>query len=322
MKTLFTAIVLVLCTVLEPAQAQQQAPKLPRVGFLSPLGPSSVALGEFRQGLADLGYVDGKNIIIEPRFAGGQYDRLPALAAELVNLKVDVIALLGAVTGRAAKKATTTIPIVFAIVVDPVGDDVVKSLQRPGENITGVTSFDPQQPRKQLELLKEVVPSLKRVAILADQGLSEPWLTAYEEQARALGLQPQRLLVAEPNPDLEGIFAAIRQAHTDAVLMLQEPVVVAHSKEIAELAAKERLPTMFPQSQGSSGGLIAYGTSVGDALRREAVYVDKILKGAKPGELSVETVTRYELLLNLKTARDIGATIPPEVIKRADRVIQ
>ncbi|MGF6851197.1 ABC transporter substrate-binding protein [Paraburkholderia sp. CI3] len=210
----------------------------------------------------------------------------------------------------------------FAIVVDPVGDDVVKSMQRPGENITGVTSFDPQQPRKQLELLKEVVPSLRRVAILADHGLSEPWLTAHEEQARALGLQPQRLLIAEPNPDLEGVFAAIRQAHADAVLMLQEPVVVAHSKEIAELAAKDRLPTMFPQSLGGSGALIAYGTSVGDALRREAMYVDKILKGAKPGELPVETVTRYELILNLKTARDIGATIPAELIKRADKMIQ
>jgi len=195
-------------------------------------------------------------------------------------------------------------------------------LERPGGNLTGVTSFDPQQATKQLQLLKEVIPGLKRVAVLGDQGVSEALMKAAEEQARALGLQPQRFRLAGPSPDLEGVFAAMRQQHADALLVLEEPVLGVHANKIAELAAGDRLPTMFAPSRVAAGGLIAYGTSQVAAIRRMTAYVDKVLKGAKPGELAVETVTRYELTVNLKTAREIDVTIPPEVLKRADRVIQ
>ena len=321
MRTMFTIVVLALGVMFAPAEAQQAA-KMPRVGFLTPLDRSAPHFEAFRQGLAGLGYVEGNNIIVDPRFAEGQYERLPDLVAELVRLKVDVIAVTGAVTARAAKKAVTDIPIVFAVVVDPVADDVVASLERPGGNVTGLTSFDPQQARKQLELLMETIPSLKLVALLGDQGVSEALMKASEEQARALGLQSQRLRVAGPNPDLEGAFAAIKQERADAVLILEEPILGVHSKRIAELAAKDRLPTMFAPSRAGAGGLIAYGTSQVEGIRRMAAYVDKVLKGVRPGELPVETVARYELIVNLKTAREIGITIPPEVLKRADRVIQ
>ena len=185
-----------------------------------------------------------------------------------------------------------------------------------------MTSFDPQQAKKQLQLLKEAIRGLKRVAILGDQGVSEALMKASEGQAKEVGLQTQRFRVAAPNPDLEGAFAAMRREHADALLVLEEPVLGVHAKRIAELAARDRLPTMFAPSRVGAGGLITYGTSQVEAIRRMAAYVDKVLKGAKPGELSVETVTRYELIMNLKAAQEIGVTIPPEVLKRADRVIQ
>jgi len=300
-----------------PSEAQQAA-KVPRVGFLNPLDRSAPHFEAFRQGLADLGYVEGCNIAIEPRFAEGQYERFPDLLAELVRLKVDIIA----VTARAAKKAVKDIPIVFAVVVDPVADNVVPNLERPGGNLSGTTSFDPQQAKKQLELLKEAIPGLRRVALLGDQGVSEALIKASEAQAQAMGLQTLRLRVAAPNPDLEGAFAAFRQEHADALLILEEPVVGVHAKRIAELAARDRLPTIFAPSRVGAGGLLAYGTSQVESIHRMAVYVDKVLKGANPGELSVESVTPYELIVDLKTARDIGVTTPPEVLKRADRVIQ
>jgi len=235
---------------------------------------------------------------------------------------VDVIVVTGAVTARAAKKLVTGIPVVFSVVVDPVADNLVPSLERPGGNLTGVTSFDPQQARKQLELLKEAIPGVRRVAILGDQGVSEALMKASEAQAREVGLQTQRLRLAGPSPDLEAAFTTIRQEHADALLILEEPVLGVHAKRIAELAARDRLPTLFAPSRVAAGGLIAYGTSQVAAIRRMAAYVDKVLKGAKPGELSVETVARYELIVNLNTARAIGVKIPPELLKRADRVIQ
>ena len=316
-----TVVSLALAAFLAPSQPQQPA-KIPRVGFLAPQGRSLPLFDAFQHGLAELGYIEGRNVIIESRFAEGQPERLPDLVAELVRLKVDVLVVTGAVTARAAKKAVTDIPIVFSIVVDPVADNVVASLERPGGNISGVTSFDPLQARKQLELLKEVIPGLKRVAILGDQGVSEALIKAGEAQAVEVGLQTQRFRVAAPNPDLEGAFAAMKQEHADALLVLEEPLLGVHAKRIAELAARDRLPTMFAPSRVAAGGLIAYGTSQVEAIRRMTAYVDKVLKGAKPGELPVETVTRYELTVNLKTAREIGVTIPPEVLKRADRVIE
>ncbi len=321
MRATFMVVILALCAVLAPAEAQQTA-KIARVGFLAPQGRSLPLFDAFRKGLAELGYVEGQNIVIEPRFAEGHYERFPEIFAELVGLKVDVLVVTGAVTARAAKKTVTDIPIVFAVVVDPVADNVVPSLGHPGGNLTGVTSFDPHQATKQLELLGEVIPGLKRVAILGDQGVSEALIKASEEQARALGLQPQRLRLAGPSPDLEGAFAAIKQEHADAVLVLEEPVLGVYATKIAELAAKDHIPTMFPPSRVAAGGLIAYGTSQVEAIRHMTAYLDKILKGAKPGDLPVEAVTRYELFVNLKTAKEIGVTIPPEVLKRASQVIQ
>jgi len=306
----------------ESGKIAQQAVKIARVGFLTTLDRSSPTAEAFRQGLANLDYLENENIIIEPRFAEGQYERFPELTAELVRLKVDVIALLGAVTARAVKKTVTDIPIVFAIVVDPVADNVVTSMEHPGGNITGVTTFDPQQPRKQLELLKEAIPGVKRVALLGDQGISEALMKANEEQARIMGLQTQQLRIAGPTPDIEGAFAAIKRERADVLLVLEEPVVVLYAKRIAELAANYRLPTMFSPLRADAGGLLAYGTSVNEGMRRMAAYVDKVLKGAKPGDLAVERVTCYELIVNLRTAREIGVAIPPDVLKRADRVIQ
>ena len=320
MKALFI-LLMALGAVLVPAEAQQAADTA-RIGFLAPQGRSLPLFDAFRQGLAEVGYVEGRNVVIESRFAEGQYDRFPELFAELLRLRVDVVVVTGAVTARAARKAVSDIPIVFAVVVDPVADNVVPRLENPGGNLTGVTSFDPQQATRQFGLLKEVIPGLRRVAILGDQGVSEALMRASEEQARSLGLQPQPLRLAGPNPDLEGAFATIMQAQADALLVLEEPVLGVHASRIADLAAKDRLPTLFAPSRAGAGGLLSYGTSQVEAIRHMATYVDKILKGAKPGDLSVETVKRYELIVNLKTARAIGVAIPTDVLKRADQVIQ
>lgn len=316
-----TVVVLALALVLGPSGAQEAA-KIPRVGFLAPQGRSLPLFDAFKQGLAELGYVEGRTVVIESRFAEGQPERLPDLVAELVRLKVDILAVTGAVTARAAKKGVTDIPVVFSIVVDPVADNVVASLDRPGGNLTGVTSFDPLQAKKQLELLKEIIPGLKRVAILGDQGVTEALMKAAEAQAVEVGLQTQRFRVAAPNPDLEGAFGAMKQEHAGALLVLEEPLLGVHAKRIADMAASDKLPTLVAPSRVASGGLLAYGTSQVEAIRRMTAYVEKVLKGAKPSELPVETVTRYELTVNLKTAREIGITIPPEVLKRADRIIE
>jgi len=320
-KALVTGIILALGASLAPAEAQQAA-RIPRVGFLSPVGRSSPVFGIFRQGLAELGYVEGQNIVIEPRFAEGQYERLPEMSAELARLKVDLIAVVGAVTARAVKGTITNIPICFAVQLDPVEDHVVASLEHPGGNMTGASSFDPQQPRRQLELLKQTIPGLSRVALLGDQGVRDVLIKANEEQAQALGLQTQRLRLTGASPDLQTAFTEIQRERADAVLALEEPIVGKYAKEIAGLAAHYRIPTMFSPTRADDGGMMAYGTSLAEATRRIATCADKVLKGAKPGELPVEKVTRYELIVNLKTAREIGITIPPEVLKRADRVIQ
>ena len=230
--------------------------------------------------------------------------------------------MVGAVTARAAKKVTTNIPIVFAVVVEPIADNLVASLEQPGGNVTGFTNFDPGQPRKQFELLKEALPGLGRVEILGDRGVSDALLKANEEQARAMGLQTQGLKLAGPTPDFEGAFAAAKKERMDAVLLLDEPIIGINRKRIGELAATYRLPTMFGGDWADAGGLIAYGPSFLEAVKRMSVYVDKILKGAKPGDLPVEVLKNYLLAINLKTAREIGVTIPPEVLKRADKVIE
>jgi len=305
-----------------PLVHAQQSARVPRVGFLSPVGPMSATTVAFRQGLADLGYVEGKNVVIVPRFAQGQYEKFPELVADLVREKVDVLAVQGAVTVRAARKAAPDIPIVFAVVVDPVKDDLVTNLERPSGNISGITTFDPQQTRKQLELLRRVVPGLKRVAVLGDAGVSDALIRSAEEQAHAMGLEALRFLVTAPNPDLDGAFSGMRKEHVDALLVLEEPVVGGSGKEIARLALRDRIPCLASPIRPDLGQLLAYGTNFKDGMRRMAVYVDKVLKGAKAGELPVETLIRYELIVNLKTAREIGVTVPPEVLREADQVIQ
>jgi putative ABC transport system substrate-binding protein len=318
-------LVAALALVFGVAAEAQQPGKMTRVGFLgtgpaptpaTPYGP----LQAFRQSLDELGYVDGRDVVIETRWAEGRIDQLPALAAEMVGLKVDIIVGVGAVVARAAKSATTTIPVVMAVVIDPVEYGLVANLERPGGNLTGLTTFDPQEARKKLELLKEVVPGLARVALLGDQALRDTM--GHEEQARAMGLQPQSLKIAGASPDLHGVFQAMERERADALLVLELPATVAHRRRIGELAAQQRLPALFAGGSSDAGGLLGYGTSVTKAVRRLAVYVDRIVKGAQPADLPFEVVVRPELIVNLKTAQEIGVTIPPEVLKRADRVIQ
>jgi len=306
--------------------AAQQPTKI-AVGYLgtgaAPTpGTPNAGLEAFRHGLAALGYVEGQGVVIETRWAGGQTDQLPALAAELVGLKVDVIVGVGLVVARAAKRATTNTPVVVTVVADLVEAGVVASLERPGGNITGVSTFDPQEARKNLELLKEVLPGLANVAVLGDQGVPGYRLKAHEEQARALGLRPQGLQIAGTSPDLEGVFQAMRDGAANALLVLEQPATVFHRRRIAEMATKQRLPTLFAIGSSDAGGLISYGTSATVAAQRMAAYVDKIVKGAKPADLPIEVVVRHELIVNLKTAQEIGVTIPPVVLKRANRLIQ
>ena len=303
--------------------AAQQPSKMPRVGFLSPAQERKSPIFEaFRQGLADLGYVEGKNIEIVSRFAEGQYERFPALIDDLVRAKVDVLAIQGAVTVHAAKKVVKDTPIVFVVVLDPVKDELVPNLEHPGGDVTGVTTLDPQQPRKQFQLLQRCVTGLRRVAILGDSGVSSALIDAAEEQARALGLQPLRLLVGGPNPDLGGAFATMRKEQAQALLVLEEPVLGVHLKEIADLARQDHLPSLSSPIRPDLGELLAYGVSFLQGTRRMANYVDKILRGSKAGDLPVETLTRYELIVNLKTAQEIGITIPPDLLQQADRVIR
>ena len=309
------------------AQAQQTK-KLPRIGYLGALSPSasSARIEAFRQGLRELGYVEGKNIVIEWRHHEGKLDRLAALAAELVRLKVDVIVTAGPPATRAAKEATATIPIVMTNDGDPVGTGLVASLARPGGNITGLSALAPELSGKQLEILKEVVPTLSRVAVFTTSTIPghAQMLREVELAAKAFGLQLQYLDILGGPKDIETAFRAAGKGRADAVLMLVlGGFASAHRTEIIELAIKGRLPVIYPNSQYvDAGGLMTYGVSLTDLDRRAATYVDKILKGAKPADLPVEQPTKFEFVINLKTAKQIGLTIPPNVLARADRVIK
>jgi len=307
------------------AQAQQPK-KVPRIGYLAGPSLSSLAarIEAFRQGLRELGYVEGKNIVIEYRSAEGKIDRLPALAAELVRLKVDVIITGGPAPTRSAKEATITIPIVMAQDSDPVANGFVASLARPGGNITGLATLAPELSGKRLELLKEIIPKLSRVAVFGT--LNYPGnaqsLREVELAAGAFGVKLQYLDVLDPQ-DIETAFRAAGKGRADAVLMLNSPVLQTHRTQIAELAVKSRLPAIFPQSEYvEDGGLMSYGTSITDLYRRAATYVDKILKGTKPADLPVEQPTKFEFIINLKAAKQIGLTVPPNVLVRADKVIK
>jgi putative tryptophan/tyrosine transport system substrate-binding protein len=320
--SILVAVVLLAVAVMAEAQ---QPKKVARIGFLAATTAASPARFEaFRQALRELGYVEGKNIVIEWRRAEGKFDQLPDLATELVRLKVDVIVTAGGASTRPAKEATVTIPIVMASDNDPVGSGFVASLARPGGNITGLSQMAPELAGKRLELLKEIVPKLSRVAVLGE--LKNPGnaqaLRETELAAGAFGVQLQSFDVRGPK-DIETGFQAAIKGRADAVLMLGGPVATAQRVQIVEIAAKNRLPAIYPQSDYMDvGGLMFYGPSISDLFRRAATYVDKILKGAKPADLPVEQPTTFEFIINLKAAKQIGLTIPPNVLVRADRVIK
>ena len=308
------------------AQAQQST-KVPRIGYLTntSLSASPARREAFRQGLRELGYVEGKNIVIEWRSAEGKLDRLPALAAELVRLKVDIIVTTGGPSARSAKEATATIPIVMAQDRDAVGSGFVASLARPGGNITGLSRLAPELSGKQLELLKETIPTLSRLAVFGTSttpGNAQQFRET-ELAAEALGVKLQYLDVLVPK-DFETAFREASKGRADAVLMMVEGSFANFQlPQIAALAVKNRLPVTYAtRDPVEAGGLMSYGVNLPDLDRRAATYVDKILKGAKPADLPVEQPTKFELVINLKAAKQIGLTIPPNVLARADKVIR
>ena len=313
----------------------QPAAKVYRIGYLSPSSPSdperlASPFGErghaaFRQGLRELGYVEGQNIALENRWAEGKFERLPDLAAELVRLKVDVIVTVVTQASLAAKNATRTIPIVMVAVGDPLGSGLVASLARPGGNVTGPSSMYSDLVVKQLEVLREIVPKLSRVAVLwnpANAAWQARMLNATDAAAKALGLQVQ-LLEARGPDDLEGAFAAMTKQRASALLVAPDVIFALHAKRIGDLAAKRQLPAMYGSSEHvAAGGLISYAPNITDVFRRAATYVDKILKGASPGDLPVEQPTKLEVVVNRATARAMGLTIPSSVLGRATQVIE
>jgi putative ABC transport system substrate-binding protein len=320
--------VVVLLAVAVIAEAQQPT-KVPRIGYLYAGDPStqSARIEAFRQGLRDLGYVEGKNIVIERRYAEGKYDRLPALVAELVRLKVDIIVTGGPISTRRAKEATVTIPIVMTQDSDPVANGFVASLARPGGNITGLSTLAPELSGKRLEILREVVPTLSRVAVFETSTRPDnaQLLKEVDLAAGALKVKLQYLDVLSPK-DIGPAFRAAGKGRADAVLILVAgPVFNPSRTQIIELAVKSRLPVIYPARQVvEAGGLMSYGRNQDDLDldRRAATYVDKILKGAKPADLPVEQPKKFELIINLKAAKQIGLTIPPNVLVRADKVIK
>ena len=307
------------------AARAQQAGKIPRIGFLSPAAALSIRDRRFLQGLHELGYVEGKNILIEYRFAAGKFKRLPGLAAELVRLNVDVIVTVVTQASLAAKAATKTIPVVMVAVSDPVASRLVTSLARPGGNITGTSSQTADVSGKSLQLLKEVVPKLSRVAVLwnpANAIFQAQLLKATERAAGVLGLQ-LREFGARNTDELDHAFAAIGKANVGALMVLGDPTLVAHKARIIDFAAKHRLPAIYAtENHAEAGGLMTYGPDMAGQFERAAFYVDKILKGAKPADLPVEQPTRFEFAINLKTAKALGLVIPPPLLIRADKVVE
>jgi putative tryptophan/tyrosine transport system substrate-binding protein len=326
MKNL-VSILLIIATVGvgEMVQAQQPA-KIPRVGFLAGVSASTISArtDAFRQGLRELGYVEGKSIVVDYRYAEGNADRERELAAELVRLKVEIIVTTGPTVTRTAKEATATIPIVFAEDGDPVASGFVASLARPGGNLTGLSNLSPELSGKRFEFLKEIVPKLSRVAVIGSsiEPNNAQILKELELAAGALKVKLEYLDARSSN-DIETAFQAAAKGRPDGVVLLGGVVFNAHRKQIVELAVKHRLPATYPRPEYvEEGGLMTYGPSINDQFRRAATYVDKILKGGKPADLPVEQPKRFEFIVNLKAAKQIGLTIPPNVLARADRVIR
>jgi putative ABC transport system substrate-binding protein len=317
-----SALLLALCTFADAQQA-----KNPRIGVLvaSTAAVQETRLEAFRLGLTELGYIEGKNILLEYRYADGKPNRLPELAADLIRLKVDIILAVGGTPpAQAAKKATQSIPIVMVNVADAVGDGLVASLSRPGGNITGLSTYAPELSGKRLELIKDMLPGISRVAVLANrdfQGYSAQ-IREVEAAAQGLGLQLQATEVRGVN-DLEGAFSSISAVRAGALMTLSDPVTFSLLYWIVELAIKHRIPSNHLQEEyANAGGLISYGPSYTGLFRRAPSYIDRILKGAKPADLPVEQPTKFELVINLKTAKQIGLAIPPNVLARADKVIR
>ena len=325
MRLIGLAVVLALGLLLAPLVAEaQQGTKVPRVGVLSERSPTDLFVTAFRQGLRALGYTEGQNIIVEYRYAHGMADRFPDLVAELIRLKVDVLVVGGTVAARSAKAQTTTVPIVFTLAGDPVGSGLVASLARPGGNVTGLSNIIAELGGKQLELLKEAVPQVSRVAVLYNpvNPAAGPALNRTREAARALAVELQVLEVRQPN-QLASAFSAMTAWRPGALLALSDSVFGNDIAQLSKLAVKNRMPAMYASSRfAEAGGLLTYGPSFSDNWRRAAVFVDKILKGAKPADLPVEQPTKFELVINLKTAKALGLTIPPSVLARTDEVIE
>jgi len=322
-----TAVVLLLLSAFLGTAAAQPPEKVPRVGYLIPGSHSDPQrqrlLEAFRQGLRELGYVDGQNIAIESRWAEGKDDRLPALAADLVRSKVDIIVAQSGAATQAAQQATRTIPIVMSLSNDAVGSGLVASLARPGGNVTGLTIMVPDLAGKQLQLLKEVVPKVSRVALLTnpDNPSSARFVREAEAAARALGVRLQTLETRNPQ-EIVSAFAAMSRERAGALLILPDGIFLSQRRQIGELATKRRLPSVYGVGEyAEAGGLMAYGANHIDLVRRAATYVDKILKGAKPADLPVAQPTKFELVINLRTAKAIGLTIPPSLLQRADQII-
>jgi putative tryptophan/tyrosine transport system substrate-binding protein len=329
----YVALGVMLFALCFPAQAQQ--PKsVPRIGYLSrdlhpadSRAPAPGNLEAFRQGLRELGYIEGKTIIIEYRFADGRLERLPALAEELIGLKVAIIVADTTASARAAKKATSTIPIVIASGSDPIRSGLVASLARPGGNVTGLTNLIVELLGKRLELLKEVVPKVSRFAFLDDddtRSVNTTELEIAQKAARALGAKLERIEVKIANPDIEGAFRVMTKEQFGGLIASSGPLgSTLNRKKIIELAEKTRMPAIYSSvSWLDDGGLMYYGANTPDSYRRAATYIDKILKGANPADLPVEQPMRLYLGINLKAAKKIGLTIPPNVLARADRVIK
>jgi putative ABC transport system substrate-binding protein len=316
-----TATVLLFALTI-PAQAQQ-AKKVPRIGYLRFI-EFALYDAAFRQGLSELGYTEQKNIQVEYRFAGGSLARVAEFAAELVSLKVDVIVAGSTQSIDAAKRATKTIPIVFPVTFDPVESGFVASLARPGGNLTGLSTVNSDAAAKRVELLKEVIRGISRLAVLrnpTNSGSRFP-LKETEAGAKQLGLRLQTL-EARSAEELEGVFRLAKSERAGALIVIVDALFNAQQQRISDLAIKHRLPAMFDNAQYvEAGGLISYGANLSDLFRRAAIYVDKILKGAKPGDLPVEQPSKFDLVINLNTAKQIGLTIPPHVLARADRVIK
>ena len=303
--------------------AAAQSNKPPRIGYLGIVNVP-VRMEAFRQGLHALGYVEEKNLTIDYQWAGGNMNQLPKIAEGFVRTKVDVIVTAGPITTRAAQKATSSIPIVMAFDNDPVGSGFVASLARPGGNITGLSALAPEISGKQLELLKDIIPKLRRVAVLASAIAPDraQTMNEMESAAKALRLELEFLDVSGPH-DVEPAFHALANRTPGAVVVLAGPTVIGRMTQITELAANRRLPVIYHQSEFvDAGGLMSYGVNLSDLYRRAATYVDKILKGAKPADLPVEQPKKFEFIVNLKAAKHIGLTIPPNVLARADKVIK